>query len=186
MLDIAASVALARGAIEAQHESDPELRRVGLLMCERLVLRQRPPLPPPHVEALESFRAEELVLLPDAELCRAAHLIAARRARLSPDVSAQIAWQLLGAAALSLARARQLLGVAWLVRGAAQESEWNPSLRAATDFLLSEQHAGGLWSIASEEGVRRELDLVTSIEVLWAVSAAAALSRGQYLYSART
>lgn len=186
MLDLDASAALAREAIEALPANDPELPRVGLLMCERLMLRQRPPVPPPHAEALESFSAEALVLLPDAELCRAAHLIAARRARLSHDLSAEIAWQLLGAAALSLARARQLLGVAWLVRGAAQEGAWNPSLRAATDFLLSEQRASGLWSVASGEGGTSELALVTSIEVLWAVSAATALSSRQCLYSART
>jgi len=162
--------------------SGPEavaLRKLGILLCERISTGVAPPLGGSALD-VKFPNPESFVVLTRDEVLRLAQIASvsapgARRGRNGTGVWSKI----LGGLALSYAGTGDLPVAAALVRAGASSGLGGPWLEEALVYLLDQQQPEGTFglialgaALTSTQGEIAEASLRLTVEVLWALAAA--------------
>jgi hypothetical protein len=155
------------------------LRKLGILLCERISTGLAPPLGGSALD-VKFPNPEDFVVLPRDEVLRLAQIASVSAPGAMRGRNGRAIWsKILGGLALSYAGTGDLPVAAALVRAGASLRLDGPWLEEALVYLLDQQQSEGCFglialgrSLANIEGDTSEALLRLTVEVLWALATA--------------
>jgi hypothetical protein len=155
------------------------LRKLGILLCERISTGLGPPLGASALD-VKFPNPEDFVVLPRDEVLRLAQIASVSAPDAMRGRNGRATWsKILGGLALSYAGTGDLPVAAALVRAGASLRLDGPWLEEALVYLLDQQQSEGCFglialgpSLANIEGDTSEALLRLTVEVLWALATA--------------
>jgi hypothetical protein len=155
------------------------LRKLGILLCERISTGLGPPLGGSALD-VKFPNPEDFVVLPRDEVLRLAQIASVSAPDAMRGRNGRATWsKILGGLALSYAGTGDLPVAAALVRAGASLRLDGPWLEEALVYLLDQQQSEGCFglialgrSLANIEGDTSEALLRLTVEVLWALATA--------------